>query len=263
MSDGTNLIYVYDGSFDGLLCCVFESYERREIPSEITAESELQPTLFATKYIRTDFERSARLRRAIPLKICPEAYVHVRKGYLSNHPQKELLILKFLYMGFKYGERVMSMLADDVVNELFKAVLYLDREAHLYLGFVRFSDSGDVLTAEIEPQNYVLPVIMRHFCDRFRNETFMIYDRNHFMALVYSGGRAEIVPIEELIVPPPDDTEIFYRRLWKTFYNTIGIKERYNPKCRMTHMPKHYWACMTEMRDELTDSRLRIGQGGA
>lgn len=259
MSDGSNLIYVYDGSFDGLLCCVFESYERREVPTEIIAESDLQPSLFRKVLIDTDFSHSARLRRAIPQKICPQAYEYVWKGYLSCHPQKEMLVLKFLYMGFKYGARVMTMLADDAVNELFKVVQHLGNEAHLYTGFVRFSDCGGVLIAEIEPQNSVLPIIMHHFCERFRNETFMIYDRTHFMALVYSKGRSEIVPIEELVVPPPDDTEIMYRRLWKTFYDTIAIKERENPRCRMTHMPKHYWACMTEMKDELSDSWLLSG----
>ena len=31
------VVYAYDGSFEGLLCCVFESYERREIPVDVAA----------------------------------------------------------------------------------------------------------------------------------------------------------------------------------------------------------------------------------
>lgn len=41
-----------------------------------------------------------------------------------------------------------------------------------------------------------------------------------------------------------------YRQLWTRFYNTISIEGRYNPKCRMTHMPKRYWAMMTEFQPD-------------
>ena len=29
------VVYSYDGSFDGLLCCVFESYDRNEMPADV------------------------------------------------------------------------------------------------------------------------------------------------------------------------------------------------------------------------------------
>ena len=31
----TALSYRYDGTFDGLMCCVFESYMKKELPTEI------------------------------------------------------------------------------------------------------------------------------------------------------------------------------------------------------------------------------------
>ena len=34
--------------------------------------------------------------------------------------------------------------------------------------------------------------------------------------------------------------------MWRSFYHTISIEGRYNPNCRMTHMPKRYWGDMTE-----------------
>ena len=48
---------------------------------------------------------------------------------------------------------------------------------------------------------------------------------------------------------PPDETEAKYRLLWKRFYDTIAIRERENPRCRMTNMPKRYWGTMTEFQD--------------
>ncbi|MBD8952707.1 MAG: DNA metabolism protein, partial [Subdoligranulum sp.] len=43
--------YCYDGSFTGFLCCVFESYTRREIPSAVLGPGEGQTTLFGLKSI--------------------------------------------------------------------------------------------------------------------------------------------------------------------------------------------------------------------
>ena len=36
----TDVAYCYDGSFAGFLCCVFESYARREIPAEVCPPEE-------------------------------------------------------------------------------------------------------------------------------------------------------------------------------------------------------------------------------
>ena len=38
MPKRTDIAYLYDGSYEGFLCCVFESFEKREIPSDILTE---------------------------------------------------------------------------------------------------------------------------------------------------------------------------------------------------------------------------------
>ena len=35
MPDRANVAYCYDGSFEGLLCCIFESFEKKERPVSI------------------------------------------------------------------------------------------------------------------------------------------------------------------------------------------------------------------------------------
>lgn len=57
MSARSDVTYVYDGSFEGLLTAVFESFENRELPCSIVAEDELVPTLFACKTVDTDPQR--------------------------------------------------------------------------------------------------------------------------------------------------------------------------------------------------------------
>ena len=38
MPDRANVAYCYDGSFEGLLCCIFESFEKKERPVSIQPE---------------------------------------------------------------------------------------------------------------------------------------------------------------------------------------------------------------------------------
>ena len=246
MCNQSNLVYSYDGTFDGLLCCVFESYDKKEVPVDILLPESSQTLLFETKKITTDSEKTKRVLLSIPKKIGVPALEFVRHAFLTCFPQKKLYILLFLRLGYRYGPSVMNMLTNDIVNTLTKAVKHLNNESHLLRGFVRFSILNNVLVAEIEPKNYVLPLLTQYFCERYPEESFLIYDKAHSMALVYRPYQAGIIPVEDLELPEADETEQAFRKLWRIFYDTIEIPGRHNPKCRMSHMPKRYWKYMTE-----------------
>jgi probable DNA metabolism protein len=250
MPYGTAMIYCYDGSFDGLLTCVFESFEKKETPMDILAEGADLPLLLPVKYIETDREKAARVSASVPKKIGRDARDFIRNAFLTCHPKKDLLILKFLKLGYRYGPSVMNRLTDDVVDALTKAVYHLEHEAHMYTGFIRFSEANGALTAEIEPKNIVLPLLAEHFCERFQNEQFLIYDKTHGMALIHQNREFAICAVEELELPAPGEEEMKFRALWRLFYDTIEIRERRNPRCRMSHMPKRFWGCLTEFAHE-------------
>lgn len=241
-----DIIYRYDGSFDGLLCCVFESYDKKEIPLDILAETSAETLLFSNKLIVTDMEKAQRVLTSIPSKLGQDALDFVRHAFLTYLPQKELYILLFLRLGYKHGPKVMNMLTEEVVNILFKAVRHLERESHLFKGFIRFSIFDQVLVGEIEPKNMVLPLLAQHFCERYPEERFLIYDKTHRMGLLYQPYQSVVVPIENLDLPKADEKEQSFKELWQLFYDTVAIESRYNPKCRMSQMPKRYWINMTE-----------------
>lgn len=244
MSCLKDVIYSFDGSFEGLLCCVFESYLCNEIPSDIITAGE--PSLLPVKEIPTDFEKSDRVLTSVPKRMGQGALDFIRFAFLTCLPQKEYLILLFFRLGFAHGAKVMSMLTDETVNSLNKAVRHLEKEAHLLKGFLRFSVFDNILVAEAEPKNFVLPLLVRHFCERYPNERFLIYDKTHGMALVYQPYSYKVIPMEDFALLSADKDEAAYRALWRLFYDTIEIESRHNPKCRLSHMPKRYWKYMTE-----------------
>ncbi len=249
MSDRPNLVYRYDGTFPGFLCCVAECFNDKRLPQEIQTLDEPQETLFFVKAVDTDHQLAHRVERSICRKISPEAWHMVRNAFLTCMDEKELHLLRFVLLGYKYGGRITKLSTNDDVCRLNKALLYLKNEAHYHVEFLRFSDLGDFLAAEITPNNNVLPLIAPHFCDRFSGENLMIYDKTHKLGFFYQKtGQRDFFQADSIQLPPPDEEEAAYRELWKKFYNTIAIEGRVNPKLRMNMMHKRYWPNMTEFQ---------------
>lgn len=245
----TEMIYYYDGSLEGFLCCIFDSYANREVLTAIYRDEDFTPTLFASRSIQSDLDHASRVLRKI-VKCSPYAADLLRKGFLTCLPEKEICLYRLVVKLLREGPGFLRNFSDDTLRPVAKAVQHLMGEAHLLKGFVRFSDLNGVLAGEIEPKNRVLSILRGHFCARYQNEKFFIYDRTHREALFYASGKAVIRSLEDFQMAPPDEAEASYRILWKRFYDTIAIKERYNPKCRMTNMPKRYWNTMTEFQNE-------------
>lgn len=251
MSDRSDIVYVYDGSFDGLLCCIFEGYTKREKPVDIVTDDKSQCFLYPQKIIYTVEKNAQRVYKSLEIKMSKDCKRLVERAFLHGSEDKAIWIYRFICMGYDMGKKIFDMHADEVVNQVHKMAQTVGREEHMMLEFLRFSEYEGRLIGVIEPKHYVLPLMIPHFSDRFPNEEFMIFDKAHKMAAIYSNHRSQIIEMENVELPPPDRLEMLQRNLWKKYYDTIAIKERENPRCRMTHMPKRFWKHMTEMNDEL------------
>ena len=243
------MVYYYDGSFDGFLCCIFESYSNKEVLTAIYRDEDAVPTLFDCRTIVTDAAHAGRVLRKV-IKTSPSAAQLLQKGFLTCMEDKELHLYRLVVKLLRDGPTFLRDLSDETLYPVACAVRHLNGEAHLLKGFVRFSELGGVLGSEIEPKNRVLPLLRPHFCARYREDQFFIYDRTHKEALFYARGKAVIRPLDDFQMAPPDEKEATYRLLWKRFYDTIAIKERENPKLRRSNMPKRYWNTMTEFQNE-------------
>ncbi len=245
-------IYQYDGSFDGFLSCVFCSFAHKEVPFAIWDETRAETTLYPLRPIATDPTHAARVFRGIGAKINPRAQEITTTCFLSGDETKEIALLRFLHLGFSAGGRALSMLGDARVAPVMAMQKNVLHEAHQYKGFLRFEEHQGMLGAVIAPKNMVLPLLRGHFCARFPEENFLIYDETHLSALLYQNHQVELIDLcAPLQMPTPDETESQYQALWKQFYQTIAIQERRNEVCRRTLCPKRYWAHMSELQGEL------------
>lgn len=140
MPERTDVTYVYDGSLQGLLCCIFESFQKKEQPVDIQTNDTAQMTLYMKKVIDTDNTKADRVRDGIIRMASADAYDMVEYGFHSCHPQKERLILRFVYLAMEHGSKALCMLTNETVETLVNAVNALLRESEKLKGFVRFSD---------------------------------------------------------------------------------------------------------------------------
>ena len=181
----------------------------------------------------------------------------IRRGFLTCLPEKELHLYTLVKKLYDEGPAFLQNSSDPVYNPVARALRHMSGELEKLRGFVRFSDYGGVLGAEIEPKNRVLPLLRRHFCDRYANESFFIYDRTHKELLIYAKNHSRLLTVDSLQLALPSEEEVQFRRLWKRFYETITIKERENPRCQNTCMPKRYRGTMTEFLPEQHELQQR------
>ena len=118
------------------------------------------------------------------------------------------------------------------------------------MGFVRFQElKNGILYREIEPKNYVLPLIAEHFADRFPKENFMIRDKGRNLYIVLEAGKGVVFHQEEGV----RITEEMYSKeerkiqeLFRIFHTTIAIKERKNLELQRQLLPLRFRESMVE-----------------
>ena len=248
-----DVVFQYDGTFEGFLCCVFDSYVHKEFPIAFYDDEDCC-TLFEVRFVTTDREKAQRIHNSIKNRSKAAADI-VRRTFLTCLADKEQHLYAFIRKLYQEGAGFIRNPADEVYHPIARALRHLNGELEKLRGFVRFSDYNGVLGAEIEPKNRVLPLLRYHFCARYAEESFFIYDRTHKELLVYSKGHSRILQVDSLQLTLPGEEEVHFRMLWRRFFNTISIEERHNPRCQNTFLPKRYRGTMTEfLPDEQPDT---------
>ncbi len=250
MSDGGILVFAYDGSFDGFLSAVFDAFVMKALPADIVIFDDMEPSLLKIHYVATDFEHAKRVLAGTEKKLGKTGLYMVQRAFLFDGEGKENAIMRFIWRAFNEKKSISGNIGDEDVSRVFKMSTAVGNEAERFRQFTRFSDNNGALVAVIHPKHFVLPIIKHYFCDRIKNEHFMIFDAEHGAALIHSPGRTAIIPAESLELPS-DTEDRFYSSLWKSYYRHIAIASRYNPKCRMTHMPKRFWKYLPEVAEEM------------
>lgn len=240
--------YLYDGSFEGFLTCIYLHYYE-EKAAGIFTESNYQPNmLHSFKSAHTNSTQASTVYDAIAKKISPYDLQRIYKVFLSSSDNKESLLLNYIRFGFKTGSKTSLLHGNPYVSPVEKLERTVSNEIHRLLGLLRFSvlETG-LLYAVLEPDHDILEFLAEHFSDRYKNEPFIIHDKRREKALIAHQKQWYITDFDDSMIPRLSDDEKDYRALWQKYFESIAIKERINPRCQKNFMPVRYWKHLTEI----------------
>ncbi|MCI8412286.1 MAG: DNA metabolism protein [Clostridia bacterium] len=248
-----NKTLLYDGTFDGFLTIVFDCYSSKTLPQKVFSEnSYVVNFLDKTVYIKTDFEKSSRVFNGIHKIIGYDTLYNTYHAFLCDiEKDKDINILKYLCDGFSLGPKINNRITISYVYKVMAMKKRAFGECHRLKGLLRFIEiDNNLFYASIHPDNNILEPLGQHFIRRLPTQNFIIHDKVRDICFLYNCKEYRIVDCRDFKLPNISDDvlekEMLYQSLWKTFFKTIAIKERTNPRCQMQYMPKKYWKDLIE-----------------
>ena len=193
------------------------------------------------------------MRKTIREKLSAKVQQQVYLASLSQDPQRADKLYRYLKVLFTLGPEAVDRLQIPEINAIFELCRNVTNEQHQMIEFLRFSQTGrGSLLAKIAPKNDVLELISPHFADRLPEENWLIFDEGRRKASVHRKGKSFfLTDVPEALAETWKKAveEEGYETLWKTFFETVAIRERTNPACQQNHLPLRFRPYMTEFCD--------------
>lgn len=240
--------FIYDGSFEGLLCVFGHLRDTGEEPEEIAAVGGgFQESLFGEAVeVPTDPANADRVSTDIRMRVSTYAFRQLSYAFLTERPGIEMDLWRYLRLGWEVGGRVDAHHADERVHRVHRASRAVGRERHFQLCYLRFRRlSSGVFYAPMEPEFDVLCLVAPHFVRRMNGEELFIHDLKRERAFLYRDGEMAVVeapPFE----PGLAEEELLYQDLWRDYFKVIAVPGRYNPRLQAGNMPVRYWRYLIE-----------------
>lgn len=242
--------YCYDGSLAGLLTLYARLLPERVTVEQISTAPLAQQGMFSTEvHVATDQAVAEAFWQRLTKRLSDNSLKLLRRCLLGDHPQQELLLYHYLLLEAEQGRKIDGMLAHPAVAPAWKLAQQVAREAHRYLGFVRFQQlQGGLYYAAIAPDHRILLLIGAHFSERFSDQQWVIHDQRHNEGILYDAEKKEWLLLPMEVTPQPDVTpeETQFQQLWRSYFTTLAIPERRNLKLQQGKVPLKVRECLTE-----------------
>ncbi len=251
------LVFIYDKTWDGLLTAVFDAYNRRTFPDALLEEGAILPLFCDETYmVITDEEKSGRVWRGLEKKLSASALSGLAVCWLSELPEVAMLLFNYIRKAIDTPQSIELNFGDPDVLQLSKIWKQVSNERLRVVQFLRFQKTTDeTYFAPVEPLYNVLPLTLPHLQNRYAGQKWLIYDIKREYGYYYDREETREVRFEEKgehlltgIVGEEllDKDELLFQQLWKTYFKSIAIKERINPRLHKQHLPVRFWKYLTE-----------------
>ena len=251
------LIFTYDGTFAGLLTCIFEAYNSRQFPDKIDIREKQPVQLFAEqREVISDNQKAERVWNGIQRKSSRRNKQMIFHAFLSEERGIEIKIMRFARRLFNEGKNAETDLGDADVLDIVDSARKVKKEAHRIKMFVRLQKTKDgIYFGGIDPLYDILPLVIDHFRARYADQQWLIYDLKRKYGAFFNKKT-----VEEVVLSPQsvnlhtgkvqenilEEDDAFYQTLWKSYFKHISIGERRNLRLQRQNMPRRFWKYLTE-----------------
>src|SRR5690554_3645807 len=133
------LIYEYNGTFEGMLSCIFECYSSRQFPDKINIAGKEPMDLFQLVHtIQSDALKATRVWKKIQQLMSAQNNQLLYYAFLSEEKDIEMSIMHFCRRLFKNEKYIESDFGDPDVLKIVQAARKVKKEAAGMKQFVRF-----------------------------------------------------------------------------------------------------------------------------
>ncbi|NBA85571.1 DUF4130 domain-containing protein [Emticicia sp. CRIBPO] len=256
------VIYVFDGTFSGLLTAVFESFGRKHRQVKLVCGEHFEQDMFSeTVRVTADKAKAERVWEGLKTKGGKDARKQFYSAFLSESAEIFQHLFDYALYVFNQPAGYANNFGNSHVLAVSQMAQKVHREKHRMEAFIRFQKSGNGLFfAVVSPDYNVLPLILKHFKDRYADQVWVIYDERrkygihydlHHVHEVTFDFKPEASPEQSQVTIAMDEKEELYTTLWKEYFKSTNIKERKNMKLHIQHVPKRYWRYLVEKEDDL------------
>lgn len=240
------MIAVYDGSFEGFLTLVHSVYYKK---LKITKITQIMPqTLFMGEVIEIESNEvnAMKVLQALKDRFEKRHLETILNTFMCDSLEFELDLLHFVMMGFRDQKQLLN------INHTFVFTIQnyqkeLFRLYHRMSGFIRFEELEDgTLYGKIDVKFNVLHLLGQHFLKRFNNQRFIIHDLKRQLAFIKSDEFVGVRSVLEFETPTLSADEAKFKKLWQSFFESVAIESRHNPKLQQQFVPLIYRTYMSE-----------------
>lgn len=247
--------YFFDGTKNGLLTCIFESFYDRRIPDDVTTECVQCGLLDEIVTIKTDNEKAERVYKC--LKNCKTKYLVSDFNLTFRSGEKSRFKVLFDYLNVAISNKDIDVSKAFALPEIQAFTDLRNRiytETHRFKGFLRFMETEKgFYYACYEPDNDITELLVPHFTARLQSP-FIIHDIKRNILALCDGKRYKILNGGDngVTVFMSESEEIFLD-LWQQYYKSINIEERKNLRQMRNYMPERYWKNLSEKQEKTED----------
>lgn len=253
--------YVFDGSFVGLLSCIFRAFQFRQFDVELATDRAVQVLLFDDLIeVASDEHHAQRVWRGLQQQLSASTLQQLHYAYLSEQLVAWQHIFNFAVYAFQSPHNIEQDYGHADVLAVSQWAKQVGREKHRMEAFVRFKKCQDGLFLSlIQPDFDVLPIIERHFKSRYQDQRWLIYDEKRHYGIYYDLERLHQVDLDakqldrqiatghsQQLTIELDADELLYDQLWKDYFRSVNIEARQNIRLHLQYVPRRYWRYLNE-----------------